>query len=443
MKIFTSLFFLFFVCILNCSAQEINTAKLDSFFNALKVHDKSMGSFLVARNGQIVYQKSLGYQSLSPQIPASSTTQYRIGSISKVFTATMIFQLIDEGKITLDTKLASYFPKMPNAEKITIGNLLGHSSGLMDYVNDVSDKSWITLPHAKNELLDTIANRKVNFEPGLEQRYSNSGYLLLGYILESITKQKYFSLLESRIVEKVGLKNTVSSVENNKGKAEARPYRDLDGWKDIADIYFPNVIGVGDLLSTPEDLMKFMNALTSGQLVSEKSFAQMSLFKGKDLFGMGLIRVPFYEQTGIGHNGGTYGSYSFVYYFKESGILVASTVNGLKYPLNDIAIVLLSAAYQKGLKIPLFNEIALKTEELDPFLGTYASAKLPIKITITKNGAHLFGQATGQPTLSFEAVSKNKFKYDAAGIVMDFAPEKAQMTLIQGGQTFIFTKQQL
>lgn len=401
-----------------------------------------MGSFAVAKNGKLVYQKSLGYSSLGPDtIRATSATQYRIGSITKVFTATMIFQLIDEGKLSLDTKLSKYFPQMPNAEKITVSDLLSHTSGLMDYVNDVTNKSWITTPHPKAELLDTIAKRNVHFDPGTRQRYSNSGYLLMGYILEEITGKPYSKLLEIRVVKKISLKNTASGIPNNKGKTEARPYAMLSNWTDNKDIYFPNVIGVGDILSTPADLLTFMNALSSGKLVSPKSYAQMSAFRDQNQFAMGLIRVPFYNQTGLGHNGGTYGSYSVLYSFKESGISIASCVNGLNYPLNDISIALLSISNGKLFQIPSFKEVVLKTEELDPYLGIYASTTIPIKITVTKNGASLVAQATDQAAVPFEAISKNKFKFDGAGIVIEFNAEKQEMTLNQGGRKTLFTKE--
>ncbi|SMC61416.1 serine hydrolase domain-containing protein [Pedobacter nyackensis] len=436
---FTLLLFLF---ILRAPAQDINTAKLDSFFNALGDHNKSMGSFAVAKNGKLVYQRSLGYKSLRPDtIRASSATQYRIGSITKVFTATMIFQLIDEGKLSLDTKLSKYFPRMPNAEKITVLDLLSHTSGLMDYVNDVTNKGWITNPHPKAELLDTIAKRNAHFDPGTKQQYSNSGYLLMAYILEEITGKPYSRLLEVRVLKKIGLKNTSSGIPNNSGKTEARPYAMISNWTDRKDIYFPNVIGVGDILSTPADLLTFMNALSSGKLVSPKSYAQMSAFKDQNQFAMGLLRVPFYDQTGLGHNGGTYGSYSVLYSFKESGISIASCINGLNYPLNDISVALLSISNGKSFQIPSFKEVVLKKEELDSYLGIYASTTMPIKITFTKNGTSLVAQATGQAAFPLEAVAKDKFKFDGAGIVIEFNAEKQEMALKQGGQMTLFTKE--
>jgi len=433
---------LIFLLLSKSFGQEIDTKKLDSFFYALNDQNKSMGSFAIAKNGKIIYEKSLGYSSLNPDtVLASSATQYRIGSISKIFTAVMIFQLIDEGKLSVDTKLSKYFPQMPRASEISIKDLLSHTSGLMDYVNDVVDKEWITTPHPKAELLDTIAKRKLHFTPGEKQQYSNSGYLLMGYILENITGKKYSKLLETRIVKKIGLKNTFSSIANNFGEREAKPYRMIKNWSTVKDIYFPNVIGVGDILSTPADLLTFINALSSEKLVSQKSYLQMSTFIGKRLFGMGLVRVPFYGQTGLGHNGGTYGSFSDVYYFKETGISIACCINGLNYPMNDIAIALLKVSNGMPLKLPEFKSFLLTEEELNAYPGIYINKTLPFKMSVAKRNNALTAQATGQSSFPLEAISKTLFKFDGAGIVLEFNLEKQEMTLKQGGQVYVFDKE--
>lgn len=435
--------FLTFLLILKSYGQEINTKKLDSFFNVLRDQNKAMGSFAIAKNGKIIYEKSLGYSTLGPDtILAGSATRYRIGSISKIFTAVMIFQLIDEGKLSLDTKLSKYFPQMPEADKISMGNLLSHTSGLMDYVNDVADKDWITNPHPKAEVLDTIAKRKLHFLPGEKQQYSNSGYLLMGYILEKITGKTYSKLLETRVVKKINLKNTVSSVANNLGDKEAKPYRMIQKWIDVKDIYFPNVIGVGDILSTPADLLIFINALSSGKLISQKSYTQMSTFIGRNGFGMGLIRVPFYKQVGLGHNGGTYGSFSAVYDFKETGISIASCINGLNYPLNDINVAVLTISNGMPFLLPDFKSTPLTTEELAAYPGVYVNKKLPFKMLIARNGEALTAQATGQSAFPIAAVSKGVFKFDGAGIVLEFNLEKQEMTLKQGGMVYVFSKEE-
>lgn len=134
-------------------------------------------------------------------------------------------------------------------------------------------------------------------------------------------------------------------------------------------------------------------------------------------------------------------SYSVLYHFKESGIAIATCVNGLNYPLNDISIALLSAANNKPFEMPDFKSIDIKAEELVAFEGVYATDLFPLKITITTNGNKLIGQATGQAAFPLEAVSKNIFKNERAALKLEFNSEKKQMTLLQGGKEYLFMKE--
>jgi D-alanyl-D-alanine carboxypeptidase len=436
---FVLLIFLFGTLFLPCDmrAQQINKAKLDSFFNVLFDNNRVMGSFVIAKEGKLIYHKTIGYSQVEgdKKIPATSETQYRIGSITKTFTATMIFQLIDEKKLSLDTKLSKFFPEMPNAGVITIAHLLNHTSELGDYVSE--NLNWITEPHTKAELLEKIAKVKPQREPGVKQQYSNSAYLLLGYIIEKITGKTYPIALNKRILDKIGLKSTIAGTINNSQKLEARPYTYANEWTPVKDIYFPGVVGVGDILSTPQDLIVFINALTSGKLVSAESFNKMKTFKGADIMALGLIRAPYYERTLIGHNGGTYGSISNMYAIPEDGMSFAFTTNGMtNYKMNDITLALLNAYYNKPYEIPVFKTVELKTEDLDALLGNYSSNDMPLKITITKSGATLVAQASGQPSFPLNAITKDEFKQIQFDVLVKFNREKHEMTLTQGGKTF-------
>lgn len=416
----------------NAQAQQMNTAKLDSFFNALSANNQAMGSFLIAKDGKSIYQKVTGYSQIEgdKKTPATLETKYRIGSITKTFTAVMIFQLIDEKKLSLDTRLSKFFPNMPNATRITIGNLLNHTSGLTDFVDE--NRDWITDPHSKAELLDKIAEVKPNFEPGTNQKYSNGGYLLLGYILEKITGKTYEHTLKQRILKKIGLKSTIAGTINNSHKLEARPYSFNETWIPVKDIYFPDVIGVGDILSTPQDLMVFINALTSGKLVSTKSYNKMSTFTGPEMFGMGLLEAPYEGKTLIGHNGGTFASISNMYAIPNEGMSFVFTTNAMNYRMNDITLSILAAYYNKPYLVP----VHLQTEELDALLGNYSSQEMSLKISITRLGSVLMAQATGQDAFSLDALSKDEFKREQFGLMLKFDREKHEMTLVQGGKHF-------
>lgn len=162
--------------------QSPDTTKLNDFFNALDLHDLANGSIAISINGRILYQKEVGYSFIDgdKKTPADIFTKYRIGSVTKMFTAVMIFQLIEEGKISLEQKLAVYFPDLPNVEKITIGNMLYHRSGLHDYTHDADFESWMNSTRTHEELLKIIKGKGRDFQPGSRADYCNSNYLLLG-----------------------------------------------------------------------------------------------------------------------------------------------------------------------------------------------------------------------------------------------------------------------
>lgn len=424
-------------------AQEINTAKLDSFFNTLAENNKAMGSFAIAKKGKVIYQKTIGYRIVDGEkkIPAKANTQYRIGSITKTFTAVLIFQLIEQGKLSMDTRIDQYFPELPGAKLISIADLLKHTSGLYDYVNDIKDQTWVTVPRSKTELMTAIKNGKTHFEPGKGSSYCNSGYLLLGYLIEKLTGKPYPKVVAEKIFNKLGMKNSQSGLANNTGIEEARAYHFQGKWTDVKDIYFGNVVGVGDILSTPTDLLRFIEALDAGKLLSSKSLSSMKSGDGPNTSGMGLFEFPFYSKKGYGHNGGTYGSFSVVQRFGPDSLAMAICTNGLSYPLNDINIAMLNVVYKQPFELPSFKKIAVAAKDLDPLLGLYSSTDMPLKITITRKEDILMGQATGQDAFQMEALGNNSFKFDPSGLMMEFNPEKGLMLLKQGGKTFRYARE--
>jgi len=193
-------------------AQQVATGKLDSLLTALSTHDKLMGSLTLSRNGQVLYSRAFGYQQLSPALAATPATRYQVGSVTKMFTAVMIFQLIEEGKLTLNTPLATFFPQLPHAQTITMNQLLSHRSGLYSFTSDTAWVSGHLSSQTPAHLLRLIGQGKPAFAPGTQAAYNNSGYVLLGYIIERLTKQSYAQALQQRVLAKVGLRNTYCGV---------------------------------------------------------------------------------------------------------------------------------------------------------------------------------------------------------------------------------------
>lgn len=419
-------------------SQSFNKPKLDSLMDILAEKNQAMGSLTISRKGIVVYSRAIGYSWISgnEKLPATGQTKYRIGSITKMFTATMIYQLIEDGKLSLTTTLDKYFPQLPNASKITISNLLNHRSGLHNFTDDPEYVTWETQPKTQDEMLAIISKSPVDFQPNEKCSYSNSNYVVLGYILQNISKQSYSKNLSSRITSKINLSNTYVGAKSDTKKNESFSYRFLNDWEQSpeTDMSIPGAAGA--IVSTPADLTKFIESLFALKLVSNSSLSQMKTMT--DGFGMGMFQIPFYEKIAYGHNGGIDGFASTLAYFPEDSLTVAYCTNGQVYPMNNILIGVLSIYFNKPYSIPTFS---LKTEDLDKYLGVYSSTQIPPKITITKNGLTLFAQVTGGPLFPLDPTDKDKFKCDSFGLTLEFNLDKNELTVKQGDSPLLFTKE--
>lgn len=434
-KIYLTLSVLFFS--LASVAQSFDKAKLDNYFDALEAKDKFMGSVAVSQNGEIIYAKSVGYASVDDNLKANQDSKYRIGSITKTFTTVLALKAVEKGKLDLDQLIDHYFPSIPNADKITVKHLLTHRSGIHNFTDDEDYLTWNTQPKTKKELVSIIAKKGSDFEPGSKAQYSNSNFVLLTFILEKTYKTAYPKIVAKHITTPLGLNNTYVGGKINTSNNECQSYKIADGkWKTEIETDSSIPLGAGAIVSTPGDLVKFSDALFNGELLSKESLKLMKTIK--DNFGMGLFQLPFYEKTGYGHTGGIDGFSSIFAHFDDGNFSYAMVSNGSNYNNNDISIVVLSAIYNKSYDIPEFTTYEVRQEELDSYTGLYSSEQLPLKITISKEGSTLKAQATGQSAFPLEAVDKNKFKFDPAGIKLEFNPEEKTMVLKQGGGVFTF-----
>ena len=420
-------------------AQEFDKAKLDSFLNTLDTNNRFMGSVAVSQNGKIVYAKSIGFSDIENKIKANENSKYRIGSISKTFTSVLVLRAIEEGELEIDQTIDKFFPTVKNANKINIKHLLGHSSGILNFTSDKDYLNWNTQGKTEKEMVEIIASGGSVFEPGAKVEYSNSNYVLLTYILEKTFKKSYGDLLVKYITEPLGLTNTYFGSKINTKNNECNSYGFSGTWDLESETDMSVPLGAGGIVSTPCDLVKFSDALFGGKLLNKESLELMKTFKGN--YGLGLFKFPFYEKTGYGHTGGIDGFSSVFYYFPDGEISYALTSNGTNYNNNNISIAVLSAFYNKPYEIPVFETYAVKSEDLDKYLGVYSSTQISLKITITKENNTLVAQATGQSSFPLEATDIDKFKFERAGVVMEFDLEKNSMVLKQGGGEFTFTKE--
>ena len=428
-------------------AQTLDKAKLDQFFDRLAEKNKAMGSLTIAKDGKVLYTRAIGYSQINgtEKKPLTAANRFRIASITKMFTAAMILQLVEEGKLKLTDTLDKFFPQIPNAKKITIVQILSHRSGIPNVRRDQNSQGNVnTTPITKDEMLALIAKATPDFEPDSKQSYSNSGYFLLGLILEKLTGKPYEEALKERITSKIGLKDTYTATGNiDVDKNESLTYMNLGGdWKQVPETHPSILFGGGAIVSTPNDLAKFIQALFDGKIVSKENLDQMKTIRDGDGLGLGMEPYTFAGKTFYGHAGGGDNYGSWLAYLPEEKLAVAYTTNAKVYPVENIVRGVVDIYYNKPFTIPALESLAISPEVLDKYVGVYSSPEAPVKWTITRDGGTLFFQPPGaQSAVPLEATAQDKFQIQGAA-VFEFDAAKNQMIIKRrGGQERVLTKE--
>lgn len=422
-------------------AQEFDRQKMDSLFSVIEENQKGMGAFAIHKNGEPVYQNNIGYADIAGNIKAGTRTKYRIGSISKTFTAAMILQLVENGKLSLDTKLSEFYPKIPNAADITVEDLLRHQSGLFNFTNEDEYLEYMERPKTKEELLEIFENDEPSFEPREKNDYSNTNYVLLTFILEDVEKMAYPQVLKKRIIDPLNLEDTYYGGKINSGNAEALSYSKKKNWEPATETDLSIPLGAGGIISTPSDLNEFFTALFDGKIIKPETLEQMKTLKNG--YGMGIFSFPFNEKKFYGHTGGIDGFNSISMFYPEEDLAVSYISNGTDLSPNDIIIGAMSIYWGQEYQIPSFAPaMELPVEKLLEYSGTYGSDTFPLKVKIFMEDGTLMGQATGQPSFPLEAYEEDKFQFTRAGLKLEFDPKENKMTLLQGGGSYELTKEE-
>ena len=407
--------------------QQLNTRKLDSLLNTLASRNLAMGSLTISKNGIVQYQKAIGWSYIGKdkKIPAGINTKYRIGSATKMFTAVMIFQLIEEGKISLDKNLSVYFPDLPNAKKITIRQMLRHRSGLHDYTHDTNFPDWMDKPVTHDQLLKIIREKGIDFEPGTEADYCNSNFLLLGYIIEKICRMSYAAALTQRILSKLHVKSTYygKPIDINNHESVSYKYAGT-AWSKEKETNPGIHGGAGAVVSTPTDMVKFMDALFSGKLIGQSSLSEMQTMV--DDYGMGMFMNKYGSKTSFGHNGRIEEFYSALWYFPGEKLSFAYCTNGIGYPRTDLLEGVLKICFNEQYTLPFSANASVKTGELDTYIGNYSSGQ--IEVNCTKDGTRLLLETKGE-TFEAEKINDNYFMNAGSGYFFEFFPGEGELQI--------------
>ena len=291
-------YLLIVITVLGLNSQSTSYAQnLESKIDSLlleKYHPNAPGAtFLISRNGNIIYKKAFGLANLELNVPMESDNVFEIGSMTKQFTAISILMLMEKGKLNLDDEITKFIPDYPtNGYKITIHHLLSHTSGIKSYtsmkkLNNISKQDLTPL-----ELIDFFKNEPIDFVPGEKFKYNNSGYVILGYIIEKVTGQSYANFVEEQIFKK--LKMTASQYASNSDVIHNRAsgYQDNEGYINTREISFTLTYSAGSLMSSVNDMFTWQEAIKNNLLIcketTEKAFTNFTLNNGEPInYGYG------------------------------------------------------------------------------------------------------------------------------------------------------------
>jgi D-alanyl-D-alanine carboxypeptidase len=291
------------------AGENVPAAKIDSDMNAAIARRQVMGmTIAILRDGAVVYERGYGQRNVADNLPATITTRYEIGSITKQFTASGIMQLVDAGKVSLTAPVATYLPSAPHASEITVRQLLSHTSGLPDYLEGKDVVAEAGKPATFDRLIARIAGMPLHFTPGTKYEYSNTNYLLLGRIIEVASGEPYERYIFDRVLSRAPGANFATIADESKlpematGYADGKPSPPLDdSWAWSA----------GNLVGTVGDMIAWDAALTSGAVVSAQDYATMTSVQtppGAQLpYGFAFVADRYDDEPRIWHNGGTFG----------------------------------------------------------------------------------------------------------------------------------------
>lgn len=396
------------------SAQDVSP-KFDEYLSEITKQGGFSGAVLVARDGQVVFSKGYGLANVEWDIPNTPTTKFRLGSITKQFTAASILLLQERGKLSLKDAICKYVTDCPKAwEPATIHHLLTHTSGIPSYTDVKSPEEYRTLSLTRvtvTDFVDSFKAKPLEFAVGEKMKYNNSGYFILGYIIEKVTGQSYEAFLQENILGPLKLANTGYDTHDRILKQRATGYA-TNKCQRINSSYLDMTLpyAAGSLYSTAEDLFAWNEALYSDKLLKPESRAAMMTVE-KNNYAYGLTVTQQHNRKNVSHGGGINGFSTFLARFPEEKVTVVVLRNadyGSPAPgkiSQDLAAILFGEKYE----VPR-ERVAIKVDPklLDAYVGQY-ELRPDFILSISKEGDRLLSALTGQPQAELFPESETKF----------------------------------
>ena len=412
--------------------------RMEQVIQSFVMKDQFMGAVLVARGNDVLLDRGYGYADVEWKVPDSPKAKFRLGSITKQFTAASIMLLQERGKLKVTDPVKKYMPDAPDAwDKITIFNLLTHTSGIPNFTGFINYHSIEPFPITPEKLIAQFRDKPLDFQPGEKFSYSNSGYVVLGYLIEKITGESYAKFVEDNIFKPLGMKD--SGYDSNSAiiPDRAQGYtRGPNGLENAGYINMTVPFSAGALYSTTDDLLRWEQGLFGGKVLSPESLKQMTTpFKGDYAFGL-VVRTVNGHRV-INHGGGIEGFNTMLAYYPDDKVTIAVLANLNGGAPNEIAQYL--GALAQGEKVVLPSErkeVHIDPKIFDRYVGDYALAPKFI-IKVSREGDRFITQATGQGQVEIFPEDDHEFFAKVVNAQITFVTDKngkaTALILHQGG----------
>src|SRR5436190_11501636 len=419
---------------------------VDNYYRSLNGKEASGIAVLVARDGNVLYRKGFGYADIKNKIPVRPDTKFRIGSVTKQFTAAAILKLQENGSLSVNDKLSKFIPDFPRGDEVTIHQLLTHTSGIHSYTNNDDFIGQVTKTISPDSLVNLIKKHPYDFNPGEKWQYNNSGYFILGYIISKISGKPYAQYLKETFFDPLHMDNTGVHYAGIKLENEAKGYaRNGSKYVEALNWDMSWAGGAGSIYSTVDDLEKWNQALYGGKVLSEKSLAAaltpVVLKNGEEVnprYGYGLGFNKFRGEDIDGHSGGLHGFVTQLSYYPKEKLTVVMFSNTAEPEVNfDPTKIAEAFLWSKMDKQTSYSELAVKPTNLQRFTGRYELANIGV-LTISADHDKLFAQVGGQAKVEIFAMAEDEFFLKVVDARIKFIKDEKgeinQLIVFQNGQ---------
>ncbi|MEE9373707.1 MAG: serine hydrolase [Saprospiraceae bacterium] len=408
---------------------------IDSYILSIYPDDGPGASVLISKKGKILFRKSYGLANIELQVPMKPENVFELGSITKQFTSVAILMLEEQGKLSVKDKITKYIPDYPSDNKtITIHHLLNHTSGIKSYTSMPSFLKMARQDMTPTEIIDVFKNEPMDFDPGEQFLYNNSGYILLGYIIEKVSGISYEEYVETNFFEKIGMGSSYYGKMKQMIPNRAAGYQPKgDGYQNADYLSLTLPYAAGSLMSTVDDMLKWQNAINNNTFITRSSLNKAingsQLNSGENIeYGYGWINGNINGSSHVSHGGGIFGYTTSGIYFPKEDVYVIGLTNCTCKNIGDITMKIGAMAIGKPFPDKK-DEVSLSQMQLKKWVGAYQFDGSVIRHITMKNGK-LFSQREGSTNLPIFALSDSHFIFDEGTTAYNFSKDDNEKRMV-------------